>query len=460
MTSKLARVLSSAFLALATTAAATLATVGTTAVVATPAHAAGPRPHFQLPFPCGETWRLATYYGHDDYDVDMTFTGGGSSGRPILAAYGGTVTFAGWGSGAGWYVVIDHGGGWQTRYMHMIERPPVAAGQWVSTGQQIGRVGSTGNSTGPHLHYEQIRDGVRSEAWFNGVPSGITSDGSPHTGPLYVSGPVSAPRNVTSNNCGTTPRQAWEAASNAGWRALPVGGNGGPVTGSATAAITLGGTKLLYTVNNGNVYEAASNAGWRNLWTGISGVSGNALAAITVDGVKYVYTVAGGNVYEASSANGWRNLWTGISGVSGNALAAINVNGVKYLYTVVGGVVHEASSANGWRNLNSGISGVSASALAALNVGGVKHVYTVVGGMVHEAASNNGWRNLNSGIGGVSGSALAALNVGGVKHVYTVVGGAVHEAASNNGWRNLNSGVGGSAVSAITLDGVKILYTV
>ncbi len=458
MTGLFARVLTSACLALATAGASVLAVTGTTVVVATAAQAAGPRPNFQMPVPCGETWRLATYYGHDDYDIDLTFTGGASNGRPILASQSGTVTFAGWGSGGGWYVIIDHGGGWRTFYLHMIESPMVGAGQGVSTGQQIGRVGSTGNSTGPHLHYEQVRDGVKTESYFNGVASGITSDGSPSTGPLYISGPTSPARNMTSQNCGqvNTNRQVYESGSHSGWQMLPVNS----ITGSATASMVMGTNKLLYTVNDGRVYEASSDTGWRNLWTGISGVSNNALAVVSVDGVKYVYTVVGGMVHEASSANGWRNLNTGVSGVSANALAAINLNGVKIVYTVVGGMVHEAASNNGWRNLNTGVSGVSANALAAINLNGVKIVYTVVGGMVHEAASNSGWRNLNSGVSGVSAEALAAINFDGVKIVYTLVGGMVHEAASNNGWRNLNTGVRGTDVSATSLGGVKILYTV
>ncbi|MEU6076373.1 M23 family metallopeptidase [Micromonospora sp. NPDC047074] len=457
MTGPLARVLASARLALATAGATVLTIAGGTAVVSTPAQAAGPRPHFQLPFPCGETWRLATYYGHDDYDIDMTWTGGASNGRPILASYAGTVTFAGWTSGGGWYVTIDHGGGWRTSYAHMIESPMVRAGQWVSTGQQLGRVGSTGNSTGPHLHYEQTRDGVKTEAYFNGAPSGITSDGSPHTGPLYVSGPTTPARNLTSQNCGqvSSNRQAYESGSHSGWQMLGVNG----VTGSAVASMVMGTNKLLYTVNDGRVYEASSDTGWRNLWTGISGVSNNALAVINVDGVKYIYTVAGGMVHEAASNNGWRNQNTGISGVSANALAAIDLDGVKIVYTVAGGMVHEAASNAGWRNQNTGIAGVSPNALAVINLGGVKHIYTVAGGMVHEAASNNGWRNLNSGISGVSPDALAAIGFDGVKIVYTVAGGMVHEAASSTGWRNLNSGVRGTAVSATSLGGVKILYT-
>nr|WP_308442913.1 peptidoglycan DD-metalloendopeptidase family protein [Catellatospora sp. TT07R-123] len=172
------------------------------AVAAAPAGAAGPMPYFQLPFPCGETWRMATYAGHDDYDIDMTYTGGASSGRAILASAAGTVAFAGWGSGGGNYVIVDHGGGWRSTYMHMIETPMVRSGQSVAQGQQLGRVGSTGNSTGPHLHYEVGRDGGKTEAYFNGSPSGITSDGSASTGPIYVNGPVSAARNATSANCG------------------------------------------------------------------------------------------------------------------------------------------------------------------------------------------------------------------------------------------------------------------
>ncbi|MEV4770469.1 M23 family metallopeptidase [Micromonospora humida] len=457
MTGPLARLRTAARLTLATAGVAVLAIAGAAIVVTTPAQAAGPRPNFQMPVPCGETWRMATYYGHDDYDIDLTFTGGASNGRPILASASGTVSFAGWGSGGGWHVIIEHGGGWRTLYLHMIETPMVAAGQGVSTGQQLGRVGSTGNSTGPHLHYEQVRDGVKTESYFNGVPSGITSDGSPSTGPLYISGPTSPARNMTSQNCGQAAnRQVYESGSHSGWQMLPVNS----ITGSATAAMVMGTNKLLYTVNNGLVYEASSDTGWRNLWTGISGVSNNALAVINVGGVKYIYTVVGGWVHEASSANGWKNLNTGISGVSPDALAAINHNGVKIIYTVVGGLVHEAASNNGWRNLWTGISGVSNNALAVISMDGVKYIYTVVGGWVHEANSINGWRNLNSGISGVSPDALAAISFNGVKIIYTVVGGMVHEAASNNGWRNLNSNVRGTAVSATTVTGVKVLYTV
>jgi len=188
---------------LSTVAVTIAAVVAGVAIVPEPARAAGPRPLFQVPFPCGESWHLATYRGHDDYDIDMTANTGTTNGRPILASYGGIVAYAGWDSGGGWMVKLDHDSGWETLYLHMIESPPVRTGQAVALGQQIGRVGSTGDSSGPHLHYEQHADGNKVESWFNGAPSGITSDGDPRTGPLYIDGPVSAPVDLISRNgCG------------------------------------------------------------------------------------------------------------------------------------------------------------------------------------------------------------------------------------------------------------------
>lgn len=83
---------------------------------------------------------------------------GGSTGVPVVASASGTVVtaYSGW-SGYGHTVVINHGNGITTRYAHM--QPGsicVRAGQYVYQGQQIGRIGSTGNSTGPHLHFEVL----------------------------------------------------------------------------------------------------------------------------------------------------------------------------------------------------------------------------------------------------------------------------------------------------------------
>ncbi|MBQ7088987.1 MAG: M23 family metallopeptidase [Clostridia bacterium] len=79
---------------------------------------------------------------------------------PCLAVDGGTVVYAGRYYGYGNYVKIDHGNGIQTTYAHL-DSIAVVVGQKVSNGQQIGKVGNTGNSKGPHLHFEVIRNGVR-----------------------------------------------------------------------------------------------------------------------------------------------------------------------------------------------------------------------------------------------------------------------------------------------------------
>ena len=75
------------------------------------------------------------------------------------AADGGTVTYSGWMSGYGYLVQIDHGNGYKTLYGHM-SSIAVSQGQAVTQGQVIGYVGSTGNSTGNHCHFEVRYNGV------------------------------------------------------------------------------------------------------------------------------------------------------------------------------------------------------------------------------------------------------------------------------------------------------------
>lgn len=94
-------------------------------------------------------------------------------GAPVFAAAAGTVSFAGTQNGYGQMVEIEHGGGLATRYAHLsqIETTP---GQRIARGQLIGRVGSTGRSTGPHLHYE-VRVGgeaVNPRAYLPGAGGG------------------------------------------------------------------------------------------------------------------------------------------------------------------------------------------------------------------------------------------------------------------------------------------------
>jgi murein DD-endopeptidase MepM/ murein hydrolase activator NlpD len=74
-------------------------------------------------------------------------------GEPVIAAASGTVIYAGWMNGYGQLVVIDHGAGLTSRYGHL-SKIDASVGQSILRGQLLGHVGSTGRSTGPHLHYE------------------------------------------------------------------------------------------------------------------------------------------------------------------------------------------------------------------------------------------------------------------------------------------------------------------
>jgi murein DD-endopeptidase MepM/ murein hydrolase activator NlpD len=75
------------------------------------------------------------------------------AGTPVTATADGVVSFAGRSGDFGRLVVVDHGGGWQTRYAHL-KRIKVKEGKKVDRGDVIGTVGKSGNATGNHLHYE------------------------------------------------------------------------------------------------------------------------------------------------------------------------------------------------------------------------------------------------------------------------------------------------------------------
>lgn len=126
---------------------------------------------FQWPLP--ENGTITSYFGnrvnpvtgkpdfHTGTDIAMP------EGTPILAAADGTVEIANgtdsWGDSYGYYVKLDHGSGFETLYAHC-SSICVTAGQEVSQGEVIGYVGTTGNSTGNHLHFEVRKNGQRVDA--------------------------------------------------------------------------------------------------------------------------------------------------------------------------------------------------------------------------------------------------------------------------------------------------------
>ncbi len=102
-------------------------------------------------------YRRAPFGGRRSFHKGIDIKG--RVGAPIVASAMGTVTQAGFSGAYGIVVTIDHGGGFITKYAHM-QSASVSVGQKVKRGEMVGRVGMTGRTTGPHLHYEVRVGGV------------------------------------------------------------------------------------------------------------------------------------------------------------------------------------------------------------------------------------------------------------------------------------------------------------
>lgn len=138
--------------AAAAAAAKASSSSGSTSYVASDSVVVSGSGQFANPCPSGT---VSSTFGYRDFDssfhkgLDLA----ASEGSPTYAADAGTVIIAGWSDSAGNWVVIDHGNGIVTKYMHH-SALAVSAGQTVVKGQQIGYVGNTGDSFGAHLHFQ------------------------------------------------------------------------------------------------------------------------------------------------------------------------------------------------------------------------------------------------------------------------------------------------------------------
>lgn len=126
--------------------------------------------YFELPEPKLEPFmwpvrgRISSQFGWRNVSVGGNRNHGGidivaSQGTAVAASRSGTVSFSGWNGAYGYVVYLDHADGTQTRYAHL-SAYFVGAGQTVRQGETVGLVGSTGASTGPHLHFEIRVGGV------------------------------------------------------------------------------------------------------------------------------------------------------------------------------------------------------------------------------------------------------------------------------------------------------------
>ena len=124
-------------------------------------------------WPLPQDFTITSHFGYrkDPFTGEITYHSGtditAPESTPILAAAAGTVTIANgidpWGGSYGYHIKIDHGDGLETLYAHC-SAICVTVGQQVQQGEVIGYVGSTGNSTGDHLHFEVRVDGERTDA--------------------------------------------------------------------------------------------------------------------------------------------------------------------------------------------------------------------------------------------------------------------------------------------------------
>lgn len=128
-------------------------------------------PRFQLPFPCGQVWAGQTRTNHSPAP-SVDFNRPDDLGDAVAASAAGVVTRVEnlGATSYGRWIEVSHGNGYTTRYAHLASQR-VARGQSVRQGQVIGTVGSTGGSTGPHLHFEQRYNGAAIRASFDGTPA-------------------------------------------------------------------------------------------------------------------------------------------------------------------------------------------------------------------------------------------------------------------------------------------------
>ncbi len=150
-------------------AATAFVALGAVVATATPA-AAAPLTSYEMPFPCTESWKGTTRASHSPSSKAIDWNRTDDVGDPVVAAAPGVVTTAvpNGTRGYGRYVVVDHGNGESSLYAHL-SVVTVGVGQPVDQGALLGLVGSTGNSTGPHLHFEERLNGKTVKPFFHGA---------------------------------------------------------------------------------------------------------------------------------------------------------------------------------------------------------------------------------------------------------------------------------------------------
>ncbi|MFE7100256.1 peptidoglycan DD-metalloendopeptidase family protein [Streptomyces erythrochromogenes] len=287
------------------------------------------RPDFQMPFKCGETWQGASrsYHSPTAHAIDWT-QGGSTLNSPVVASAGGVAKVTDLGNRSyGKFVVINHGGGWSTVYAHL-NGFNISNGATVKAGQQIGVVGSTGNSSGAHLHYEQRYQMDDQRTVFNGSA-------------FYGSGSWS--KSLTSKNCDTVipdpgvPGPGPGPVEPAGMVDLASADlNGDNVVDVAAVEASTGKLWLYKGASNGTIASGGNrvllgSGGWNGM-TNLTGGDFNGdgkddiVAVEESTGKLWLYKGAD----NSTIASGGTRVLIGTGGWNGMAnLTALNLNGDK-----------------------------------------------------------------------------------------------------------------------------------
>ncbi len=211
-------------------------------------------PAFEMPFPCNQTWTGSTWTGHNPlYSVDLNRPD--DYGDTVVASASGTVSTSAYSTNSGYgnYIVIDHGGGWQTLYAHLSARS-VNRGASVSRGQKIGAVGNSSATAtiGAHLHHEQRYNGsVRKIVW--------------HGSQI----PYYAKRSYTSQNCGNSGGTQATGTVRTSGASLNVR-SGASTSYSVVGSLSNGSSVTIYCQTNGQTITGTYGTSklWNRIGTG------------------------------------------------------------------------------------------------------------------------------------------------------------------------------------------------
>ena len=369
--------------------------VGGLLVASAPAAAA---PNFQLPFPCGQKWRLNTWDSTHAPSLDMVREPQSQTeGSPLVAPAAGTVNMSFLHENAGHVIQINHGGGHFTTHIHLQSRA-VGVGTSVRQGQFIGRVGHTGETANgvPHLHYEQGYDsnGDGRASWgFEGAER-VTAR---FNGVAYGPAPGGEWRNVVSRN-------GCNASHGGDFNADGVG----DIFSSAT------GTLTIWNGRGSNNFTAADEIGpgWgvfgRPIAGDFNGDGISDLAAVKDASTLHIWNGRGANTFTAAQpvGAGWEpfdNTLVSLGDVNRdghNDIGAVHEDtGVLYVWNGRGS--NNFSSAQdiggGWTAFSKPISGDfnndGIGDLAAVKDGSTLHIWNGRGATNFTAAEpvGSGW---------------------------------------------------------------------